>query len=265
MAAAQLDRVFVGLHHLAGDVRPGEALGAAARGGAHALAALGVDGQRVQRLADRGGVARLHEQAVGAVANHVAIAGDVGGDDRSTGRERLGQHHAEALAAERRRDQHVGLVHQPPLLVVGHAADDVDPVGVEQVRLDLVAGRSRDGQARGDAGGAQRLEGAQRDGQALALLGPAEEQQAHVVGLGLRPLDGGRGVDAVRDDPVAAAVEALAGPARGLGDGDLDVRLVVEAAGAEHGPARCSRSGCPCRCGRWRRAARATPRRPATR
>ena len=46
---------------------------------------------------------RGHEHAVDAVAHDVAVAGDVGGDDRRAGGERLGQHHAEALAAQRRR------------------------------------------------------------------------------------------------------------------------------------------------------------------
>ena len=237
----ELDRVLVGLHHLGGDVRPREALGALARGRAHALAAVAVGGERVQRLADRGGVAGLHEQAVLAVGDDVAVARDVRRHDRSARRERLGQHHAEALAAQRRRDEHVGVVHQPPLLLVADAADDVDAGAVEQVRLDLLGRRAGDGQAGSDAGGAQRLEGAQRDGQALALLGAAEEQQPHVVGLGLRALDGRRGVDPVGHDPVAAAVEALGGPARGLGHGELDVGLVVEPPGAQDGRGQVAR------------------------
>ena len=48
-------------------------------------------------------------------------------------------------------------------------------------------------------------------------------------GVGLRRVQ----VHPVRDDPVAAAVEALGGPLRRLGDGDADVQLVVEPARAD--------------------------------
>ena len=43
----------------------------------------------------------------------------------------------------------------------------------------------------------------------------------------------GRHVDAVGDDPVAAAVEAPAGPRGGLGDGDAHVQALELALGAE--------------------------------
>ena len=53
---------------------------------------------RARRLAGR------HEQA-GLGLHDAAVARDVGGDDRSRAGERAREHHAEALAAERRRDE----------------------------------------------------------------------------------------------------------------------------------------------------------------
>ena len=43
-------------------------------------------------------VGRRHEHAVDAVGDDVAVAGDLGGDDRCSGGKRLGEHHAEALS-----------------------------------------------------------------------------------------------------------------------------------------------------------------------
>src|SRR5207253_1474217 len=76
-----------------------------------------------------------------AAAYPAAIAGDVGRHHGRARRERLGEHHAEALAAERRRAQQIGFMKQPPLFVLGHAPGDLDALVVEQVGLDLV-GRS---------------------------------------------------------------------------------------------------------------------------
>ena len=75
-----------------------------------------------QRLGEGAGVAARHQQAVDAVAHDVAVAGDVGGDDRGAGREGLGEHHAEALAAQRGRAQDVGLAQRRALLGVGDLA-----------------------------------------------------------------------------------------------------------------------------------------------
>ena len=69
-------------------------------------------------------------------------------------------------------------MHEAPLLLVGDAADDVDALVIEQERLDLLVGGAGHGQPGVDAGAAQRLERAQQHGQALALLGAAEEEQA---------------------------------------------------------------------------------------
>ena len=97
------------------------------------------------------------------------------------GRERLGQHHAEALAAERRRAEQVGLAEQAPLLLLGDAPGDLDALGVEQQRLDLELGGAGDREAGVDAGAAQRLEGAQQHGQALAPLGAADEEDVELL------------------------------------------------------------------------------------
>ena len=133
------ERLLVDLRHLGGHLRPGEALGALARGAGHALAPLGVEREVAQGLAELDGVAGRHQQAVLALAHDVAVAGDARGDHRRRRRERLGQHHAEALAAEGRRAEQVGRAEQAPLLLLGDAAGDLDALGVEQQRLDLLA------------------------------------------------------------------------------------------------------------------------------
>ena len=73
--------------------------------------------------------------------------------------------------------EQVGLAEQAPLLLVGHAAGHVHALGVEQQRLHLLLGGAGHGQPGVHAGAAQRLEGAQQHGQALAGLGAADEQQ----------------------------------------------------------------------------------------
>ncbi len=146
-------------------------------GGAHRGAADRVEPQVAQRLGERGRVAARHEHAVEAVAHDVSVAGDVGGDDRRAGGERLRQHHPEALAAERRRAQHVGALQHAALLVVVDAAEHRDVAIVEQQRLDLLAVGADDRQLDRDVL-AQRLEGAQQHRQALALDGLADERDA---------------------------------------------------------------------------------------
>ena len=167
------------------------------------------------------------------MADHVAVADDVGGHDRRVGGERLGQHHAEALAAQRRRHQQVGLAQQAPLLLVADAAGHVHALGVHQDRLDLFPGGAGHGQARGHAGAAQGLEGAQQHGQALAVVGAAHEQQLERVGAAVVGPGGGQ-VHAVGDDAVAAAVVALGRPLGGLGHGQADAELVVQPTDAHH-------------------------------
>ncbi|CAA9467538.1 MAG: hypothetical protein AVDCRST_MAG13-170 [uncultured Solirubrobacteraceae bacterium] len=110
-----------------------------------------------------------------------------------------------------------------------------------QERRDLVGPCPHDGQLGRDVL-AQRLEGAQEDGQALALDGLADEGHAQdVARLAPRAQGqrlGGRAGDvhAVGDDGVAAAVEAPARPRGRLGDGDPHPQAVQPAAGAERHP-----------------------------
>jgi hypothetical protein len=227
------DRVLVGFEHLLRDVRPGEALGAHGGGAAHRDASGRREPQVAQRLRERGRVAARHEHRVDAVAHHVAVAGDVRGHDGRAGREALRQHHPEALAAERRGDQQVSRFEHAPLLGVVDTAEHRHAAIVEQQRLDLVAIGADDRQLRRDVL-AQRLERAQQHRQPLALDGlPDERQPQWPVGVGDT-----RGAllghdDAVGDDPIAAAEEALRGPRSGLGDGDALVQVVEAAARAE--------------------------------
>ena len=141
-------------------------------------AALGRHGEVAQGLGQGGGVAAREEHAVDPVAHDVAVAGDVGGDDRRAGGEGLGEHHAEALAAQRGRDEQVGRGQRGGLLGVGDLAQHVDALrAVEHERLDLVAIGAHDDELDGDVV-AQRLEGAQQDGKPLALDRLADEGQA---------------------------------------------------------------------------------------
>ncbi len=117
---------------------------------------------------------------------------------------------------------------EPPLLLLGHPPDHVHALRVEQERLDLLGGDARDRESRAHAGPTQRLEGPQQDRQPLAPLGATDEEDLQVV-PGRRPGPGGGQVHAVRDDAVAAAVEAACGPRRGLGHGHPGAQLVVEA------------------------------------
>ena len=118
-----------------------------------------------------------HEHAVQAVADDVAVAGDVGGHDRGARGERLGQHHAEALAAERRRAEQVGLARagatsrprsrgRPRSTPSGSSSSGSTSSAVAPATVRRAS----------DAGAAQSLEGAQQHRQPLALLGAADEQ-----------------------------------------------------------------------------------------
>ena len=80
--AADAPRLLIGVEHLGGHVRPREALGALARGARHPRA--GARRARTARSASASARASPggHEPAVDAVAEHVAIAGDVRGDHR---------------------------------------------------------------------------------------------------------------------------------------------------------------------------------------
>ena len=139
------DRVLVGAEHLGGDARPGVALRRAARRrrpahrGAPPGRARGRAAPRPARSASPRGTSTPSTPS----RDDVAVAGDVRGDDRRAGRERLGQHHAEALAAQRRRAQHVGALEHAALVRVAALAQRDDAAVVEHQRRDLVAGRRR--------------------------------------------------------------------------------------------------------------------------
>ena len=177
------------------------------------------------------GVGGGDQDAVGAVVDDVAVAGDVGGDDRRAGRERLDQHHPEALAAERRRAEDVGLMKAAPQLVLGEPAAGLDRLGhlgVGDVGLELLFVDPDDDETHGHVV-VERRERAEQRRQALALLGPADEHDPQAVVVGLGAGRGGVEIDPVGDDSVVAAEEAPPRPGRGLGDRDAGVE-VVEAA-----------------------------------
>ncbi len=138
-----MDRLLVAVEHLGGDVRPGEALGALARGERHALAPAWIERERAQRLGERERVAGGHEQSVAPVAHDVAVAGDVRGDHRRRGGERLRQHHAEALAVQRGRAQHVGALQLGELALLGDLAERPHAAVVEHHVRDLLGARRR--------------------------------------------------------------------------------------------------------------------------
>ena len=74
----------------------------------------------------------------GLGSHHVAVAVDVGGEHRQRAAERPGQHHAEALAAERRCDQRLRRGEQRGELVLGEEPDDLDPLGCVRSRASSI-------------------------------------------------------------------------------------------------------------------------------
>ena len=115
------------------------------------------------------------------------------------------------------------------------AAERGHALALDQQRRELLGGRADHDQL-GRHLAAQRLEGAQQHGQALALDGLADERDPQRL-AGRAPARRRRPAlghdDAVRDHAVAAAVEAPAGPGRGLGDRDAHVEVVELAPGAQ--------------------------------
>ena len=231
----RLDRALVDLGDLLGDPRPGVALGAAAAGLPHRPDPLGLVGEELELLGKRLRIGRGHQDPVDAVGDDVAVPGDRRRDHAGSGGHRLDQHHAEALAGERGRAEQVRLAQLSPENRVRDLAEHVDVV--HQVRVadaarDLLGVRADDGQPGGDVLD-QRLEGGEQDRQALALLGPPDEEEPKLVARGLQALRRGPDVDAVGDDRVLAAEPAAAGPGGRLGDGDAGGELVEAATGAE--------------------------------
>jgi hypothetical protein len=155
----QRERRLVDLGDLPGHPWPGEALGPLARRRRHASAAVAIQRQRAKPLTQGDGIAHRHELAVDAVADDVAIAGDVRGDNRRRGRERLRQDHPEALAAEGGGHEHVGAAEELPLRLLRDLTDHLYALWIEQQRLDLLLGRAGDREPGVDAGAMQGLEG----------------------------------------------------------------------------------------------------------
>ena len=151
---------------------------------------------------------------------HLAIAGDVRCDDGQGAGERARQHHAEALAAERRRDERLRPREQARQLLLRQEAEDVDAgirdpqPGEEQPDGERIGAADLEPRARSlvDLG-----PGAQQDLEALAGLLPAGEGDRV---LAPRRIDAVGNEHAVRDDLVVAGQPARRRFAGALGDGD---------------------------------------------
>ena len=180
-------------------------------------------------------IPRRHQQAVHPVADDIAVAGDVGGNHRRAGGEGLGQHHAEALARERGRAEHVGAVQLSPEAVAGDATADVDraqQLGVGEVTQHVLALGPDHRQPAGHVLD-QGTKGSQQNRQALALLRAADEEDAQLARRGRRRARRCVDVDPVGNDRVVAAIPAAPGPGGRLGDGDPGREAVEHAASTE--------------------------------
>ena len=172
-------------------------------------------------------VVRRHHQP-GLVAHHVPVPGDVRGDHRRRARERPREHHAEALAAERRRGHDLRREHLPRQLLLREEAEHVDAVepGAGHVQAD--GERVSPDDAQPGAGARVHVRpGAQQHGQALAPLVAADEEHGvgAVAGVGLR-----RDEHAVRDHLAVAGRVQLRHRPRRLRDGDARVDAVEQEA-----------------------------------
>ena len=232
----RLGGALVDLGDLVGDARPGVALGALAPRLAHRGAALGLVPERQQLLAQRLRIGRRHQHAVDAVGDDVAVAGDRGGDRRRPRGHRLDQDHAEALARQRGRDEHVGLAERAPRAPRRRPCraprcararrgrrSRARPRRARRRPRSASPGRARPGPGRRPAAPAGPC--APRRGRRTAAAAPRRAASGPVW----RGLD----VDAVGDDRVVAAEPAAAGPGGGLGDGDAGGELVEDAPRAQ--------------------------------
>ena len=107
------------------------------------------------------------------VVGHLRVALDVGGDDRRGAGEGACEHHAEALAAERRRDEQAGGLELGGQVVVVDAAEQVDPVERESLPARQPAHGERVGadQAQARAGPRVHLRPGARGAPAAPLRG----------------------------------------------------------------------------------------------
>ena len=182
-----------------------------------------VEREVAQRLGQRGRVAARDEHAVDAVAHDVAVAGDVGGDDRRAGGERLREDHAEALAAQRRRAEHVGAAQRLA------ASRRRTPCPARSTpRASSSSGSTSSVPAPtsvSSAGTCSRSASKARSRTGRPLRSTAwptkSDPQRAVAVRDVRRAGGSAGTSTpLGMIAVAAAVEAPAGPGRGLGDGD---------------------------------------------
>ena len=168
---------------------------------------------------------------------HLAVPGDVRRDDGQGTGERAGQHHSEALPAQRRERQGLRPREQGRQLLLRQEAEHVDPVVGDPQAREEEPHRERVGAAdlEPGAGAAMDLRPcAQQDVEALARLVPARERDGVLTPAGL---DRVRNEDAVRDDLVLAREPSRRRVARALGDGDA----LVDPA-REEPPGRASRA-----------------------
>ena len=175
-----------------------------------------------QRLGQRLRISGRDEHAVDAVADDIAIAGDVGGDDRRARGERFGQHHAEALTAERRRAQDVGATASSKRLRSSSTLPSTLTPRGSSISGSSSAwmGRSRSARS-GCARAALRRHAAAVADPCAPRPDRRTRSAAVVVGRTAQRAPRLRiDVHAVRDHPVMAAEEAPAGPRRRLRDGD---------------------------------------------
>ncbi len=225
------DRVLVGGHHLGGDVRPREPLRTLARGLAHAGAPLRVDREVVQRLAERGRVAgrrrarrrcrrarrrdspRCRRPRPACPRRTPRSAPCRSSPRRATARTAGPSRAAAATSPPRRRGR------APPRRRTssryGSTSSCVAPATVSRAFTPTPCSASN----------------------ARSSTGRPFRSSARPTNSSRSSSDSGRGpvgaaltCNAVGDHAVAAAVEALGGPARRLGHGDAHVHLVVEPA-----------------------------------
>ncbi len=173
----------VGVEHFLGHAGPGEALDVGSRRAGHLGPPRRLLVEVAQSLGQCLGVGGRNEHPVDAIAHDIAVAGDVGGDDRRAGGKGLGQHHAEALAPQRRGAQHVGAPQLGGLALVVDLAQRAHAAVVDEQRRQLLMGGPDDRQLAGDVL-AQGLEGAQQQRQALALDRLADEGDLQRLCLG---------------------------------------------------------------------------------
>ena len=164
----------------AATARPGVALRRRARRRAHAREPLGRTAQRLQLLGEPLRVGGRDQDAVLAVGDHVGVAGDVRGEHRGAGGERLGEDHAEALARQRRGAEQVGLVQAAPELVAVDPAERVDPLPATPGRRG--SGRPRRASApitvsRASSCSTSASNAVSSTGRPLRSSGPADEDQ----------------------------------------------------------------------------------------